>query len=111
MDLRVVATTTGLVGGATWLTNAFVDASVLHWGGAVLLLVALAAAGAGLVNKSTAWLRAIVTVGLAALTWSVLEVVRDSADDLLVDGLAGAVAVLVSVVAFLRRPHAGSHRT
>lgn len=112
MDLRVVATTAGLVGGVCWVIDAFVDTAALRWGGLGLLLVGLGAAGALLVGRrAEVWLRVVAAVGFVALGWSVFEVARDAAGDQPVEGLAGGLAVVVSVVAFLSRPHSGSHRT
>ncbi len=99
-------------GGACWVADAFVDDAALQWAGLVLLVVALGSAGAALVNRSAAWLRAIAMLGLLALAWSVLEIARDAADDRTVHGLAGAGAVLASVAAFLTRTprqHSGNH--
>jgi hypothetical protein len=109
MSLRSVATAFGLVGGLCWVARIFSDLQVLEWAGFVLLGVAAAVAGAALVSKSALPLRLLVAVAFPLLVWSVLELLRDEGPDQTVDALFGAAAVVVSIVAFIRRPVRGHH--
>ncbi len=78
---RSLACLLGFLGGGAWVLrlglalvgdpDGFLGAA-LEYGGLVLLLVALFAAGAGLVKQSTAWLRVVVGVAFPLLVWSVV---------------------------------------
>jgi hypothetical protein len=106
--MRAAAALTGVVGGLCWVGTRWVDP--LIWGGAVLLGLAVLVAGAALVSRSATWLRAIAAVGFAALAGSVVQLLRDQADDDLVLTAVGAVAIAVGVVVLSRRPvHHGAH--
>ena len=105
MLLRTVAVATALLGGLCWVVRMVLALSgtddgalyaVLTWGGLVLLAVATAGFGAGLVSSSATWLRAIVAVAVPLLVWSVLEVLHPAADPPVVDGV---FALLVLAVA------------
>jgi hypothetical protein len=109
MSLRSVATAFGLVGGLCWVIRFFSDQEVLAWAGLILLGIACAAAGAGLVRSSAVPLRLFVAVAFPALVWSVLELVRDAGPDQSIDGGFGAAGVLAALVAFFRRPVSGNH--
>jgi len=104
MALRSIATACGLVGGLCWLARAVADHEVLLWAGFALLGVGAAAAGAGLVRRGAGPLRLFVAVAHPLLLWSVLELARDAGSDRTVDVAFGALAVVVSVGAWLRRP-------
>ena len=111
--MRTPAAIAGLVGGLCWIGADVVDASsggglagALTVLGAVLLAVAVVAAGAGLVSRSATWLRVVVAVCFAALVGSVLQVLRQGGDPEAVDALAGVVAVAVSALLLVRRPPA-----
>jgi|SRR5919107_6450189 hypothetical protein len=100
----------GLLGGLCWIAAYVVDTvsggglvDALSWAGLVLLTAAVAGAGAGLVSRSAGWLRVVVAVCFVLLAGSVLQVVRDSADPLLVDAAAGGLAAVASVAALSRR--------
>lgn len=116
MSLRGVAMGTALVGGTCWVANLFVDEPALSVTGLVLVLVAVAAVGAGLVRK--AWVGVVSASGSAALTWSVIELLRGSADDRTLEAVLGGVATVLVALAVVRRPvrpanpapH-GQHRT
>lgn len=90
-----------------WLTGGpEVDRSpgdVLHWLGLVLLALALAVVGAGLVSRSAVALRALVAVALPLLAWSVLEVVRPDGEAHVFDGVVGAVALAAALVVIAPR--------
>ncbi len=115
MNLRVLASVAGLLGGACWvvLWTADLAGSTLGWAddahlaGLVLLGLALAGLGAGLVSRSAIWLRLIVGLALPLLVWSVYSVLQgDSDQTLLLDGVVGIVAILVALAALvLRRRH------
>lgn len=121
--MRIAAALAGLLGGLAWVVAFVLDQTdrpgaldAFEWAGLALLTVATLAAGAGLVSRSTTWLRLLVAVCFALLVWSVLQVLSDGFDDRLVQAVAGGVAALVSVVALVRRPnvsahHAGGHRS
>ena len=95
-----------LVGGLCWMGAAWFGA--LAWVGAVLLAVAALGAGASLVSRSVAWLRAVVAVCFLALVASVLEVFRQNVDGDLVLLLAGVVAFVAGAVGLARRPTVSS---
>ena len=109
MSLRSVATAFGLVGGLCWVARILVESEVLEWAGFVLLGVAAAVAGAALVSSSALPLRLLVAVAFPLLVWSVLELLRDAGADRTIDALFGAAAVVVSIVAVIRRPVRGHH--
>lgn len=118
MGLRVAAALCGLVGGLTWISALVFDRAsggvivdVLTWTGMFLLAVATVSAGASLVSSSVFWLRILVAVCFAVLVGSVLALLSDSVEDLLVYAAFGAVAVVVSVVVLARveRAPSGSH--
>lgn len=104
MNLRVLAATAGVLGGACWVVRWLADlagdvpgwADGAHWTGLGLLGVALAGVGAGLVSRSAVWLRVIVAIAFPLLVWSVYSVINGSGDDLRFDGILGVIAVLGS---------------
>ena len=100
--MRAVAAVAGLLGGLCWVGALWVDR--LDLAGAALLAVAVLGAGAGLVSRSAVWLRVLVAVCFLALVASVLQVLRDNLDQDVVLAAAGAVAVVVAVLALARRP-------
>jgi hypothetical protein len=103
MDLRSLAATAGLLGGLCWVARWVADLASGEpaWGpaayvaGLVLLGLALAGVGAGLVSSSATWLRVIVAIALPALVWSVYSVVRGESGSLALDGVLGVVAVVL----------------
>jgi hypothetical protein len=111
--MRMLVALAGVLGGLCWLVAHAVDQQAqdaLIWAGAGFLVVAVLGAGAGLVSRSTTWLRVVVAVCFLALTGSVLQVLREGGDPALVDAAAGALAILVAFVALgRRRPRRGSH--
>ena len=125
MNLRTVTMGAGVLGGVCWLVRLVLDltgtddgtlVAVLEWGGLVLVGIALAALGAGLVGKSELWLRAIVAVAFPLLVWSVLEVLRPAGNPAVVDGILGVVVLAICAHRLQqgggprteRRPH-GAH--
>jgi hypothetical protein len=113
VHLMLLARVAGVLGGLAWVVRHVGEVEELRWPGLALLAVALAAFGAGLVSRSATWLRAIVAVCFPLLVWSVVEVAHGSADDSLVDAVAGGLVALVSLAGIGRvrgaRQHAGSH--
>ncbi|MCD4526535.1 hypothetical protein [Nocardioides sp. cx-173] len=113
MHLMLVARVAGVLGGLAWVVRHVADVEALRWPGLILLAVALAAYGAGLVSRSATWLRAIVALCLPLLVWSVVEVAHGSGDDSLVDAVTGAAVALVSLAGMVRaraaRQPAGAH--
>ena len=126
MDLRSLAATAGLLGGLCWVARWVADlvSGEPAWGpaayvaGLVLLGLALAGVGAGLVSSSAAWLRVIVAVAFPALVWSVYSVVRGESGSLALDGVLGVVAVVLCAAGMVlarrrtraaRPRRAGSH--
>jgi hypothetical protein len=112
MSLRALAMVSGVVGGVSWLARLVLDRAgvggeelldALHWGGLALLGVALFGFGAGLVSRSAHWLQVIVGIALALLVWSVVEVLHDAGDPLVIDGVVGGIVAVVSVAALGRR--------
>ncbi|PVG84563.1 hypothetical protein DDE18_02870 [Nocardioides gansuensis] len=119
MTPRSLAPPAAALGGAFWTVRWLmggpeVDRSagdVLHWLGLVLLALALAVVGAGLVSRSAAGLRALVAVAFPVLVWSVVEVVRPSGDAHVFDGLVGVIALVAALVVLaLRRKGADRDR-
>lgn len=110
--MRVPAAVAGSLGGLCWLAAYVADRADrgsglvdgITWAGVALLTIAVLAAGASLVSKSATWLRFIVAVCFAALVGSLLAVVRDGGDPLIVDAVFGAAALVVSVVGLSRGP-------
>lgn len=108
--MRVPAAVAGVLGGLSWLGAYVADrvgagaglVDALTWAGVALLTIAVLAAGASLVSSSASWLRVIVAVCFAALVGSVLEVVRQGGDALLVDAVFGVAVLVVSAVALAR---------
>lgn len=108
--MRVPAAVAGSLGGLCWLAayvahridagRGLVDG--VTWAGVALLTISVLAAGASLVSSSATWLRIIVAVCFAALVGSVLEVIRQGGDALLVDAVFGGTVLLVSILALAR---------
>jgi hypothetical protein len=114
-DSSVVTATTlvrlaGVAGGLCWIAQALLDngdgpASVidaLHYGGLVLLVIALLGIGAGLVTGLLA-LRVVVAVCLVALAWAVTAFLHNQYSDRAVDGVLGALMVVYCVAGILAR--------
>lgn len=103
----MLAPAAGLSGGLCWVVPGLADVlgstpgwiGTFHWVGLVLLGLALAAVGSGLVSRSAPWLRAIVALAFPLLVWSVYFMLRGSGDDPAFDGAVGVLAVVLSVVA------------
>lgn len=120
MNLRALAASSGLLGGLCWVVRWVADlGGVTYVAGLVLLGLALAGVGAGLVSSSATWLRIIVAVAFPALVWSVYAVVRGEDEWVALDGVIGVVATALSVVGLVlaRRQsraahgHRGGHRS
>lgn len=112
--MRTIACVAGILGGVCWLVRLFVDDGAgdgLWYAGVVLLAVATLIAGLRLVPRSPVWLQAIVAVGSLGLAGSVLATIRAEGDAEIVDAVAGAVALVVSAVMFVRgRDRGGRER-
>ncbi len=113
MNLRAVALVSGVAGGLCWSTRLVLHLTeiggaslldALQWAGLVLLAVAMVGFGAGLVSSSAAWLRVIVGIAFPALIWSLLEVFRPVADTEVVDGVLGAIVLVLALLGLRRRP-------
>jgi asparagine N-glycosylation enzyme membrane subunit Stt3 len=118
-DSAVVTATTlvryaGVAGGLCWIARAVLDTGdgptavidALHYGGLVLLVIALLGIGAGLVSGFLA-LRVVVAVCLVALAWAVTGFLHHQYSDRAVDGILGGLMVVYCVVGILtRRGHA-----
>ena len=104
--LRMLACLAALAGGLVWVGRLVLgdEPASLFWVGLALLTVALAAAGASLVTKGTWWLRLIVAVALPALVLSLYSGLRSMADTVVVDAVAGAVAVLLALGVWIFAP-------
>ncbi|HEX5090161.1 MAG TPA: hypothetical protein VFV89_20300 [Nocardioides sp.] len=100
----------GVAGGLCWIAQALLDngdgpASVidaLHYGGLVLLVIALLGIGAGLVTGLVA-LRVVVALCLVALAWAVTSFLHNQYSDRAVDGVLGALMVVYCVAGILAR--------
>lgn len=120
MSPRRVAGLCCLLGGALWVVDWVAEppeatADLVRYAGLALLAVGLVVAGAGLARRGSWWLRVLAGGGAAFVTWSVVDVLRPTGDALTYDGLVGASAVLLGLVAVVtgrdrtaRRP-AGAH--
>lgn len=127
MDLHTLARLAGLVGGLCWAARFVMDLGGSGTGmvgdglyvlGLLLLVVALVAAGAGLVSTSATWLRVIVAVAFPLLVWSVLQVLHEGGNAQVIDGVFGLAVAGISVVQLVRskpkrqppsRRRAGAH--
>lgn len=111
MTMRLVAAAAAVAGGLCWTARWGADlaasnpgwSDLAYWAGLVLLGVALAAVGAGLVRA--AWLQAIVGIAFPLLVWSVYALVHGDGEGIVLDGVLGAAAVLLGVVLLLTRRH------
>jgi hypothetical protein len=109
MNLRVLASAAGVIGGLCWVARWVADLASgnpawgvgAHLAGLVLLGLALAGVGAGLVSRSATWLRLIVAVAFPLLVWSVYVVVRGEGEGIGLDGVLGAAAVLWSAASLV----------
>ena len=107
MDPYTLARLAGLVGGLCWVARFVVGGGGavgggLYYLGALLVAVALVAAGAGLVSTSATWLRAIVGVAFPLLVWSVLEVLHQNGNATTIDGVVGLVVAVVAATQLVR---------
>ena len=115
VPLDLLARLAGVLGGLCWLVRGVAGVDALRWPGLVLLALALAGLGAGLVSSSAAWLRAIVAVAFPVLVWSVVEVLHGDGDGRVVDAVAGVIVAACCGFGLVRsrraRPAraAGSH--
>ena len=123
MNLRVLGLVAGLLGGLCWAVRWGVElaGSTPSWGdtaqlaGLVLIGLALAVVGAGLVSRSAVWLRALVAVAFPLLVWSVYLVVKGDSDGVTLDGVLGALAVVGSAALLVTgrrsdpQPRGGRH--
>ena len=121
MNLRTVTMAAGVLGGGCWLARLVLDVAgtdgsdrgglldVLQWAGLVLLGVALAALGAGLVGREL-WLRAVVAVAFPLLVWSVLEVLHPVGNPAVVDGLLGVAVLAICARRLTRGADPGHER-
>ena len=104
--LRLLACLGALAGGLAWVLRLVLgdEPVVLFWVGLGLVALALAAAGASLVTKGTWWLRLIVAVALPALVLSLYSGVRTMADAVVVDAVAGGLAMVLGLGFLLFAP-------
>jgi len=107
MDPYTLARLAGLVGGLCWVARMVLGGEGAVGGGlyllgALLVAVALVAAGAGLVSTSATWLRAIVGVAFPLLVWSVLEVLHQNGSATTIDGVVGLVVAVVAATQLAR---------
>lgn len=126
MNLRALAAIAGLLGALCWVARWVVTAASdeptwstpAYVAGLALLGVALAGVGAGLVSSSAPWLRVLVAVAFPALVWSVYSVVKGEGTAVTLDGVIGAVAVVLAIIGVVlerrrakaaRGRRAGSH--
>lgn len=112
--MRGVAGICGVLGGACWIAAIFLSGDLVDyvdWVGAGLLSLAALASGLVIASGSLLWLRAIVGIGCVALGWSLVAVLRAEVEPDLVRAATGALAVMLGLVAVVRRtPHvAGTH--
>ncbi len=113
MNLRTVTMVSGVLGGLLWLLRLVVDLvssdsgtvlDVLQWAGLVLLAIALAGLGAGLVGREL-WLQVIVAIAFPLLVWSVLEVLHPAGDPEIIDGVFGAAMIAICARRLLEKRH------
>ncbi|NYG54788.1 hypothetical protein [Nocardioides perillae] len=109
--LHVLARSAGLLGGLAWVARLILDrtgslgasaSDALLWGGAALLAVAVLDVGLGLVPRAPVWLRVVVALGSVALAGSVVAVLHGDGDGVVVDGVVGALAVVVFALRLVR---------
>ncbi len=102
MSSRILVTAAALLGGVCWVAHMFVDAGALVWLGMVLLGLALAVVGAGLVRAP--WVRAVAAAGSVALAGGLVELGRNTAEDRVFLGIVGGSATLVVAATVVLRP-------
>jgi hypothetical protein len=103
--MRALACITGVVGGACWVSSAFLSGGLgdyAFYGGCGLLSVAAMLAGFQVVSGSLPWLRVVVGVGCVALAWSLVAALRSGVDADLLSGLLGGLAVVLGLVGLAR---------
>lgn len=109
MSVRVTALIAAVLGGLCWVARWGADLAgngpgwgeAAHWAGLVLLGLAVAVVGAGLVSRSATWLRLIVGIAVPLLVWSVYAVIKGESDAIALDGVLGILAVVLAVLLML----------
>ncbi|QIX25645.1 hypothetical protein ncot_02860 [Nocardioides sp. JQ2195] len=94
--MRSLAALCGILGGLCLVAQYFLDdVDLLRWIGLGLLGVAALCIGLMLVPKAPVWLKAIVGVGVVALSGSVLATLHSEIGVEVVDLVVGCAAVLL----------------
>lgn len=105
--MRALACIASIIGGACWVGSAVLSGDAARGAdtaGIVLLSVAAALVGFRLTTGPLVWLRAIVGAGCVALSWSLVAAARAEASTDVVNGVAGAGALLLGLFFLVRRP-------
>lgn len=111
MSLRLLATAAAVVGGLVWVIRWVSDGpSPLHWVGLVLLGVAVAVIGSGLVRASAVPLRVVVAVAFPLLVLSLVELLRPQPDSVRFDGVLGVLMLLGAGAVQMARPREQAHQ-
>jgi hypothetical protein len=115
--MRVLGCVTSVLGGVAWVLVPFLSGDQATWSdyaGIGLLSLSWLILGMLTASGSLVWLRVLVGVCCVALGWALVGGFRSGVDDDTALPVAGAVAVLMGIVAFAKRPqrevrHHGSH--
>lgn len=106
-----------IVGGVAWGLVPYLsgdNADYADYAGIGLLSLSWLILGTLTASGSLIWLRALVGVCCVALGWALVSGLRSGVDDDIALPVVGAVAVLMGILAFVKRPervahHHGSH--
>jgi hypothetical protein len=115
--MQVLGCVTSILGGVAWALVPLLSgdtADYADYAGIGLLSVSWLILGMLTASGSLVWLRVLVGVCCVALGWALVGGLRSGVDNDIALPAVGAVAILMGIVAFLKRPerqphHHGSH--
>ena len=115
--MRVLGCVTSVLGGTAWVLVRFLSgdiATYADYAGIGLLSISWLILGMLTASGSLVWLRVLVGVCCVALGWALVGGFRSGVDDEIALPVVGAVAILMGILAFVKRPqrevrHHGSH--
>jgi len=116
--MRGLGCVTSILGGVAWGLVPFLsgdNATYADYAGIGLLSLSWLILGMLTASGSLVWLRVLVGVACVALGWALVGGFRSGVDDDIALPAVGAVAVLMGIVAFVKRParevrhHHGTH--
>ncbi len=121
MISRTAACLAGVLGGLSWLARLVLDqldpgiaagdwGIALHWAGGVWLALAAATGGARLARAGALWLRLVLAVAALLLAWIAWSLADRTFDDLLAEGILGALVAALSAALYFRPDHRAKRR-